>query len=183
MAAKPLPSVEHLRQRLRYEPATGKLYWREHPNMPTHWNTRYGGTEALTANLRGYRQGTFDYNRYLAHRVAWALHYGYWPDDTLDHVNHDRADNRIENLRQVSQSDNMKNMKRHSNNTSGATGVCWYARYRKWIANIKVGGRSIHLGYFADMQDAIAARKAAETRYGFHVNHGVQAKKCEPYAV
>jgi hypothetical protein len=175
MAAKPLPSVEHLRQRLRYEPETGKLYWRESASMPTHWNTRYADTEAFTADFRGYRHGTFDYNRYLAHRVAWALHHGYWPDDTLDHVNHDRADNRIENLRQVSQSDNMKNMKRHRNNTSGATGVCWYARYQKWIANIKVDGRSLHLGYFADMQDAITARKAAEAQYGFHANHGVEA--------
>jgi len=55
MAAKPLPPVEHLRQRLRYEPETGKLYWREHPSMPTHWNTRYADTEAFTAAFGGYR--------------------------------------------------------------------------------------------------------------------------------
>jgi hypothetical protein len=175
MAAKPLPPVEYLRQRLRYEPETGKLYWREHPNMPTHWNTRYAGTEAFTANFKGYRHGTFDYGRYLAHRVAWALHHGHWPDNTLDHVNHDPADNRIENLRQVSQSDNMKNMKRHRNNTSGTTGVFWHSRRRKWLVNIRAHGRTLHLGYFADKQDAVAARKAAEARYGFHPNHGINA--------
>lgn len=183
MAAKPLPPVEYLRQRLRYEPETGKLYWREHSNMPTHWNTRYAGTEAFTADFKGYRQGTFDYGRYFAHRVAWALHNGQWPVKTLDHVNHNPADNRIENLREVLHSDNMKNMRMHCTNTSGATGVYWYARYQKWTALIKADGVQHFLGYFADMQDAIAARKAAESRYGFHVNHGVEPKKCEPYAI
>jgi hypothetical protein len=182
MANKPLPPVEYLRQRLRYEPETGKLYWREHPSMPTHWNTRYAGAEAFTADFKGYRLGTFGYKRYLAHRVAWALHHGQWPSDSLDHVNHNPADNRIENLREAPHSDNMKNMRMHRTNTSGATGVYWFARYQKWMASIKADGVQHFLGYFADKQDAIAARKAAETRYGFHANHGVQADQCEPYA-
>ena len=102
-----------LRHRLEYDPETGKMRWKN----PAHnlrgralsiWKSRYLGKEAFTATMpRGYRQGRIDRVAYLAHRVAWALHYGSWPDGVIDHINGCTADNRIENLRDVSQAENV----------------------------------------------------------------------------
>ena len=175
MADRDLPPAEYLRQRLRYDPETGKLYWRENPTAPKTWNTRYADTEAFTTNFSGYRQGTLDKRRYLAHRVAWAIYYGDWPADSIDHIDHDPCNNRIENLREVSHAENMKNMRMHRTNTSGATGVYWHPRRSKWMAAIRASDMLHHLGYFNNIGDAIAARKAAEAEYGFHTNHGVEA--------
>jgi hypothetical protein len=176
MGTNALPSPEYLRQRLRYDYRTGKLYWRDDATKNKTWRTRYAGTEAFTAdNGKGYRMGRLDYSAHQAHRVIWAMHYGFWPQTSLDHINHDRTDNRIENLREATVSENQKNQSKHRSNTSGATGVYWYARYDKWMASITADGIKHHLGYFADKELAIAARKAAEAQYGFHANHGVKA--------
>ena len=90
----------------------------------------------------------------------------------IDHENGDRSDNRIANLRDVPPSENMRNVKRHITNTSGHVGVFWYKPRNKWVARITVNYTLHHLGYFTDIADAIAARKAAEIFYGFHKNHG-----------
>lgn len=83
----------------------------------------------------------------------------------IDHINHNRNDNRKDNLRKCSQSKNSMNRKRQSNNTSGITGV----RYRKengiWIARIKIHGKEISLGTYTNKEDAIKARKEAEQKY------------------
>lgn len=136
------------------------------------WNTRYAGAPALSSvNGIGYRAGALLGTCQLAHRVAWAIHHGEWPKN-VDHINGKRTDNRIVNLRSVSRSQNQRNMKRNSNNTSGVTGV--YSGYspNTWRAAIKVRGRTIALGTYERKQDAMAARKAAERKYGFHPNHG-----------
>src|ERR1041384_5937819 len=97
MAESQLPSIEHLRQILRYEPETGKLYWLERPvsmfvggpytpsRRAASWNARCAGKEAFTyVNSAGYRTGAVDNYLLLAHRVIWALVNGYWPD-RVDH--------------------------------------------------------------------------------------------------
>ena len=76
------------------------------------------------------------------------------------------------NLRQVTRVENLRNQKRYSNNTSGAVGVYWHKREKKWEAGIRVKGKYIFLGYFDDKEEAVAAREKAERRYGFHLNHG-----------
>jgi hypothetical protein len=175
MRTTPLPPIDYLRQRLRYEPDTGKLYWRECDDMPKSWRTKYSGREAFTCvKNNGYRMGRIDYRAYQAHRVAWALHHGEDPVGEIDHVDHDRANNRAENLRVVSHQDNHRNTTLRKNNTSGAMGVSWFAASKKWSAYLMVDGRKKHLGYFHERADAIAARKAAEAEYGFHTNHGVE---------
>lgn len=90
----------------------------------------------------------------------------------IDHENHIRNDNRIENLRLVSSKGNKKNTTRRCDNTSGVTGVHWFKRECKWKVQIKVDGKQRHLGLFDNLDDAVAARKAAERQYGFHENHG-----------
>lgn len=173
MSDRDLPSIDYLRQRLRYEPETGKLYWQAHPSCSVRWNTRYAGTEALgTINESGHKYGSVSACKLKAHRVVWALHHGVWPEGEIDHINQQPADNRIENLRVATKSLNMRNAARSRANTSGATGVVWYKRKSKWHARITVDGKQRSLGYYDSFEDAVSARKRANERWGFHANHG-----------
>ena len=137
-------------------------------------NTKYAGREAISAVDRslGYKKGSIFNAKCYAHRVIWAMQTGEWPADDIDHINGDRADNRWENLRAVERKDNARNAKRRSTNTSGMMGVQWHPALGKWRARIMVDGRSIALGCYHSLEDACAARKSAERRYGFHENHG-----------
>jgi len=98
--------------------------------------------------------------------------YGFFPSHGLDHINGEGLDNRIVNLREADQGVNMKNTSRRVDNMSGVTGVHWYKNRKKWQAQIQVNGKRIFLGYFDDIDDAIAVRKLANIKYGFHNNHG-----------
>lgn len=180
MAKRELPTPEELRQLLRYEPETGKLYWLERPlemfSDERHcktWNKRFAGKQALkTDRGQGYYGGAINWRSVFAHRVIWALVYGEWPNGEIDHINGQRDDNRLVNLRNVSKTENMRNAFRSKNNTSGRTGVSWYKRTSKWIAYIGVGGkRHIVLGYYKRFEDAVAARERAEIEHGYHTNH------------
>lgn len=184
MAEKPLPPVELLHKILRYEHATGKLFWRHRPvemfrdgkfyaeRVAAAWNSRFAEKEAFTARVDGYPCGRFSGSTYRAHRVIWAMCKGSDPTLDIDHVNGDRADNRIENLRDVSNHENTRNRKRRLDNTSGVVGVIWRTKTQTWQAKIGVAGRTLHLGYFDSFDDAVAARKTAEVKHGFHENHG-----------
>jgi hypothetical protein len=164
---------------LRYEPETGKLFWlhRQRAMFPDErawkiWNTRYDGAEAFTAIANGYHRGAIFGTALAAHRVAWAIHHGEWPKGQIDHINGDRSDNRIANLRDVDSAGNHKNMSRASNNKSGVTGVHWCNTWNRWIAKIKIGGKTKSLGQFASFDDAVAARQKAQEELGFDIGHG-----------
>ena len=186
MAPKALPSPEVLRQLLRYEPDTGKLFWRERPlsffsgtafrgaeHCCANWNAIFAGKEAFTAfDRHGYAVGRIFDRLYRAHRVAWCLHYGAWPVADIDHINQIKPDNRIANLRDVTNAENCLNRGLQSNNSSGFAGVYWHKSRSQWAAEIKIGGKRTKLGYFNDLSEAVAARKSAEQRLGFHPNHG-----------
>ena len=185
MAKEDLPAPEEIRKLLRYEPDTGKLYWLERTpdtfedgkqsaeTACRRWNTRYAGKEAFaTVTGEGYRQGSIFAESYLAHRVIWALQQGEWPTHEIDHINGVKNDNRIENLRAVTKGENSRNLPMRADNSSGVTGVTWHKKALKWQAQIAVNGRLLHLGRYAEKDDAVAARKAAEAKFGYHVNHG-----------
>lgn len=102
---KPLPTPELLRKLLRYEPDTGKLYWRERtPDMFEDgrmtarqkcrvWNGKFVGREALkSVTSFGYKFGEINGCRHRAHRVIWAISNGEWPTNQIDHINGDMAD-------------------------------------------------------------------------------------------
>lgn len=165
---------------LRCDEESGRLYWMPRPSdefsnvrFSRIWNSRYANMEAFTTtNGDGYKTGAIRGRKYQAHRVIWAMHYGRWPFEQIDHINHDRADNRINNLRDVSHAENARNRPCHPNNKSGHTGVVW-RQDGGWQAQIGVGGNMHYLGTFADKEVAVAVRKEAEFRYGFHKNHGL----------
>ena len=169
---KPLPTPEMVRKLLRYDPDTGKLYWRPRVG-DTKFNSRYAGTETFTSTARnGYMVGTLLGSNLKAHRVIWVIVNGDWPEDQIDHEDGNTGNNLISNLRVVTQEGNLRNRKRNRNNTSGQMGVHWCFRDGKWISKIRDGGKNVYLGGFKDKDDAIAARKSAETRLGYHENHG-----------
>lgn len=179
MAIRQLPPVGVLRQSLRYEPDTGKLFWLPRPRSHfktdksfRSWNARYPGSEAFTATSHGYKLGSINGANYRAHRVIWCMVYGSDPTEEIDHINGDKADNRLINLRAVTTLENMRNLRRPSDNKSGVIGVNWDTEKEKWHASITVEGRQIFLGYFGDLGLAAAARQGAERCLGFHPNHG-----------
>ena len=100
------------------------------------------------------------------------MYYGEWPREDIDHINHNRLDNRIENLRCVNDSINLRNKSKSKANTSGQTGV-YRTAVGNWIARICVNHKQVNLGTFSDVAEAIAARKDAEKFYQFHPNHGL----------
>jgi hypothetical protein len=170
---KDLPSIEYLHKRLRYEPETGKLFWREHESMPQCWNARFGGKEALaTLHQKGYLRGAIDRKTRLSHRVIWAMEHGSWPVHQIDHIDGNPLNNRIENLRDVTQSVNLRNAKKKINNISGFNGVCFRKDNKKWQANITIDGKLTYLGSFDAIEDAIEARQKASLNHGYTGRHG-----------
>lgn len=179
-----------LRQLLRYEPETGLLFWL--PRREEHfahlgelaakycaaWNTRNAGKQAFAANDSDYRRGTIFNKRVQAHRVIWAMCHDEWPHMDIDHINGDRSDNRLCNLRHVSHSENGRNQKVRRTNKSGMMGVYKDVRYGTWAARITYELSDIHLGSFPTQEEAIAARMAAEKVLKFHQNHGRTNQSC-----
>lgn len=163
-------SHAEVRRIMAYDPETGILRWRVRADRDHSWNMRFSGEEAGAVLTLGYRYINFNKRLHPAHRIAWLWMTGDWPKDDIDHINGDRADNRWANLRAATQMQNSANQKVRSTNTSGTKGVCWIAKKGRWRASIMVAGKTIYLGYFSALDDAIAARKAAETEH-----HGVFA--------
>lgn len=181
MADAKLPSQDVLNQFLRYDPDSGKLFWRARTDdmftggddrTNAAWNSRYAGKEAfITANVKGYLYGSIHKQKMKAHRVIWKMVTGQEPDQ-IDHINGDAADNRWVNLRDVAGWENQRNMKRPKNNTSGHIGVSWDSNRNLWSAEIWNRGKKHALGRFENIDDAVAARRAAQEQFGFHPNHG-----------
>jgi len=121
------------------------------------------GQHANTSD--GYADVWVNGRTLLAHRIIYAIAHGAMPAGQIDHINGNRMDNRIENLRDVSASENSHNSKRPKNNTSGFPGVSWNIQRQKWMAYICVNNRRIHLGLFDDIDDAVQARKMAKINY------------------
>lgn len=174
MATRKLPDTETLRKLLDYDPATGALTWRAREVGPTVgqrrgggcWNRRYAGTPALACiGAQGYPVGNLNGSRVTAHRVIWKLVTGEDPEQ-IDHINGDRTDNRFSNLRPCTHAENTRNLGVRRDNTSGCAGV--YRVRERW--EVRVG--HLKVGIFDSKTDAIAARKAAERRLGYHPNHG-----------
>jgi len=152
-------TVEILKTHLVYNSTTGIF-------------TRKVG-KAISAKLSvdGYSRVMLGNTAYLAHRLAWLYIYGYMPN-FIDHIDGNRSNNIITNLREVTSQENQRNLTIASNNTSGATGVSFNKERSKWEAKIQVDGKTINLGRFSDIGDAILARKQGEVKYDFHTNHG-----------
>jgi len=170
---------ELLQELLSYNTITGKLSWQTRDRqwftsdrVWKIWNTKLANQEAFSyINGSGYRWGRVLGKNYLGHRIIWFMAYGYWPNQ-IDHIDGDRANNSLHNLRDVTNQINSMNIKIPSSNTSGHIGVCWDKSRNKWLAHITVDKKLKNLGRFINKEDAVKVRKEAEEKYGFHENHG-----------
>lgn len=144
---------DELREICGYDPYSGKFSGKT-------------GVESFSVHMSsGYQIVSIKNKKYKAHRLAWLCVNGEWPLGEIDHINRDKSDNRISNLRVVSRSENMQNRSMASNNTSGHKGVVWNKKAKKWQAQLKINQRLIHLGFFESKDDAISARKAGQLIY------------------
>lgn len=146
----------------------GELWWKVRPSNRADMSKPAG----VICKRNGYRRVQLDHVNYRAHRLIWFYIHGEFPENQIDHINGNRSDNHIENLRDVTSRENNMNQKKYVNNNSGTTGVCWQKQKEKWYAFINIDGKRKHLGYFTNKDEASVVRKAAEVEYGFHENHG-----------
>lgn len=158
--ARPELTAEKLRELLHYDQETGIFTWK----VSTSNRVKVGDV-AGCPDGHGYLLISVQSRLYKAHRLAWLYVSGTWPTDQIDHINRNKTDNRITNLRDVTQKQNLQNKSKRSDNTSGYPGVSWHKSYSKWVARIKHNYKDIHLGYFSILEAAISARKAAEKLY------------------
>jgi heme-degrading monooxygenase HmoA len=151
-------TAERLRELLAYDPAAGVFTWRVDVRGGA-W-VKAGHVAGTIHSRDGYRQISICKVQHKAHRLAWLYVTGAWPSEQIDHVNGDRSDNRIANLREASAAGNARNARRRIDNVSGFKGAYEY-RPGKWRAYINKDGRRINLGTFATPEEAHAAYVAA----------------------
>jgi hypothetical protein len=176
-------SFDYVNSILRYDPETGVLTWRERQREHfatvrawNAWNTKYSGTEAGKVDEGRntfYCRVKIGGHRHQAHRLCYLLFWGVWPEQHIDHIDGDGLNNRWDNLRDVPNQKNLRNAQQRSDNTSGVTGVSWHKTRKKWRADIKVDGRCVYLGLFDTLEEAAAARLAANEQYNYTKRHGV----------
>lgn len=158
------PTLEEMKEHLKYIPETGQFirltYKDSHPS-------KIAGSPNNHGYIRIYVLGRV----YSAHRLAFFFTHGRWPDGEIDHINGDRRDNRIENLRECSRFQNIQNVRRTKAN-GVPKGVFWDKRFQKWQVQIRANGRKVHVGYFKEITEAEAAAiKARQELHGDFANH------------
>ncbi len=137
-----LPSQSKLREDFTYNASTGDF-------------TRYDGKWGWI-DKKGYTRIKYEEQIYVVHRLIWKWWYGYDPEE-IDHLNGDKQDNRIDNLRNVNTQANNRNRPKQNNNTSGFTGVNWHKQSGKWRARVAIE-KAIHIGSYDTPQEAKEAR-------------------------
>jgi hypothetical protein len=166
---------ERLKEVVTYDPNTGVFVWKNARG------SQRAGAVAGGMTVDGHWRIKIDRNLYFAHRLAWLYAYGFFPDCEIDHKNCVASDNRLDNLRQATHSENNWNRPAYRNNRLGIKGVRRYSDNR-FTAQIKVNGRKLNLGYFADAESASQAyQKAAEKYFGEFARHSSLENSADPH--
>lgn len=147
-----------LREILDYDSGTGLFRWKARRQRVVV------GSVAGARDDRGYTRITIGRRGFRAHRLAWLYVHGQWPDSDIDHINGQRSDNRIGNLRVCTNSENGQNRGLNANNRSGFTGVSYHRQTGKWQAHIHGGGKRHRLGEYDTAEQAAQAYAEAKTR-------------------
>ncbi len=134
--------ILEMKKYLKYsQDVVGNLEWIS--NRP---NCSRIGTKAGNKDSNGYLTLRFNYTKYKNHRVVWAFHKGYFPTMLMDHINGNREDNRIENLREATPSQNSRNTYKARR---GKLLWCYYRKdCGKWISQVMLKGQQVYLGRF-----------------------------------
>lgn len=169
---------ERLKELFRYSPVVGifeKLIGGGRKSRPKRW-VLAGGVRRDT----GYITISVDGKSYQAHRLAWLYMYGVLPDEEIDHIDGDRSNNAINNLRLATRCENMWNTQSHRNNRSGIKGVSWDKARNMWVGRIKAEGKVAFNAYFKTIEEAESAM--AEARDRIHkefANNGIHGYVAE----
>lgn len=151
-----------------FEYRDGEIYWKCKVSAKT-----VIGRIAGTITKHGYKKVQVNKKPQYNHRVIWEMHHGKVPEAMeIDHIDGDRSNNLIGNLRCVSRRDNCKNKRLLEKNTSGMHGVRFDEVKGKWVVRIGFGGRNLFFGYFDSKDEAIKQRIKQNEHLGFHENHG-----------
>ena len=146
---------QYLLDNYTYDCETGKVY------------NKKGDELGYICKYTGYLRLHVDKNcMYVHHRVCWLLYYGEFPKDEIDHINHDRADNRICNLRECTQSQNQANSLIRKDSVSGYKNVAWNYQRKKWYVRIQKEGYRKAYAFFDSIDDAI--KEAERLRKEIH---------------
>ncbi len=199
-------AITKLLKLLAYDASSGAMEWRERDEtffkdfyrwnhiarrkvlvsasaQAQGWNARYATKKVGCVANTGYIQIYILDGPFLAHRLAWAIHYGKWPIGGIDHINGVQTDNRILNLREASALENGKNQKLRITNKSGANGVARVKSKSPWVAKIGCNGKSHYIGCFPTKEMAIDARKKSGLEMGFHINHGLSQSERQQFPI
>lgn len=150
-------TADEVRRLLDYDPETGVF-----TRLVRTSNRICEGDVAGCLSDSGYWLVRVGGRRYPAHRLAWLYAYDEWPRDEIDHIDRDRANNRLSNLRQATRRENAQNLSLSCKNTSGVTGVSWDAQRAKWCVRLRLNRRKLHFGRFTCYGHAVRARRVAE---------------------
>lgn len=152
-------TAEKAREALDYNPETGGFSWRNNSGRAV-----FKGAPAGSESSHGYiRIGLYRVT-YYAHRLAWLIHYSAWPEHQIDHIDCNRRNNSIKNLRECSNAQNQLNQPVRKNNNSGVKGVSWNSAARKWHVQARAGGKIHQGGFYASLEEAGAAAIALRER-------------------
>jgi hypothetical protein len=144
--------------------ADGQLYWK----ITTGSGKIRPGTLAGCTRNDGYWVIVYKRKHYFAHRLIWFYHHGVWPTNSTDHIDRDRLNNRIENLRECTYAENAQNRSISKRNKSGHTGVRFHDFSGKWAAYVRFQGK-LNITYHLTMEEAIEARRLMKAN--FHKFH------------
>lgn len=148
-------NIDELKSVLHYNEDTGEFHWKAHKYCVKP------GDKAGTTDASGYIKITLNYKSHLAHRLAWFYVHGKFPEAEIDHINRNRSDNRIANLRLAQRFQNSQNQGKKKN-ASGFPGVTWHSQRNKWRSEIRIDGRKKHLGLFDSICEAKEAYEKAK---------------------
>jgi hypothetical protein len=156
---------------LAYDAETGTLTWKPRAVRPGRlgahdraWNTSHSGKVTGGANQFGYPVVQVGGRPRASHRLIWAIVHGRWPTPCIDHINGDRADNRLVNLREATNLQNRANATVRSDSKVGVKGVQFHPQTGKWRARIRVDGKQKSLGLYESVEAAAKAYAAESVK-------------------
>lgn len=173
-------SPEQVRAKYNYDPETGTITFAARPaGGPCEVGDTVGGV-----NKEGYLRTKSGGRQYMIHQLAYCHFHGEWAPEQIDHIDGNRRNNCISNLRAATCAQNNQNRGIAVSNSSGVQGVSWCSRTKQWKAYIRrdfrKGSGSYHLGYYDNLEDAKFARECAkEALHKFHPAQ-VTRQACPP---
>lgn len=153
---------ELIQQLFNYNSETGDLKWKRAPY------TKSKKGLIVRTKRNGYYTVKIYGKDYLVHRIIWLYVYGYFPENDIDHIDRNRINNKISNLREVSRQCNQRNVGLRRNNKTGIIGISFNTINFVWLASISVNNKYYNLGQYRDYTEAVCVRLAAEQCLNWH---------------